>query len=99
MAIRLSIDIFRHGIRLYINDKYENLLPSGNPSMANEIEHIKIDLKHVDFCLEVFKGVYLMFASHNLWILDTNFGCFFSYAPIQTIKKFYKSRSNSLNDN
>lgn len=37
LIIRLSIDIFRHGIRLYYNDKYETIYPSGNPSMANEI--------------------------------------------------------------
>lgn len=35
LIIRLSIDIFRHGIRLYYNDKYETIYPSGNPSMAN----------------------------------------------------------------
>ena len=51
MAVRLSIDIFRHGIRIYHQDKYDILLPSGNPTLSSEIENIKIDLKHVDFCV------------------------------------------------
>jgi hypothetical protein len=50
--------------------------------MAADIEHIKIDVKYVEFCFEVYKGVYLMLASKNLWILDINFMCFFSYASI-----------------
>ena len=35
LAVRLSIDIFRHGIRIYHRDKYDILLPSGNPSLSS----------------------------------------------------------------
>jgi hypothetical protein len=86
MVVRLSTDIFRHGIRIYYDDKYDTVYPSGNPSLATEIEHIKIDLKHIEFCLEIYKGVYLLLASHNFWIIDLNFNCFFSYTPIQRVK-------------
>jgi hypothetical protein len=34
LVVRLSIDIFRHGIRIYRGDKYETVMPSGNPALA-----------------------------------------------------------------
>ena len=40
-----------------------------------------------------------MLASNNLWILDTNFGCFFSYAPIEKVKQYFKNKNNSAHEN
>jgi hypothetical protein len=37
MVIRLSIDIFRRGIKIYVGDNFEILYPSGNPLIASEI--------------------------------------------------------------
>lgn len=51
IVLRLSTDIFRHGIRIYYDDKYDTVYPSGNPTLAAEIEHIRIDIKHIDFCV------------------------------------------------
>lgn len=62
--------------------------------MASMMENIKIDIKHVDFCLEVYKGIYLMMADKNLWILDLNFMCFFSYAPLQRVYAYHKQKGN-----
>lgn len=92
--VRLSTDIFRHGIRVYYKDQYDVIYPSGNPSLASEIEHLKVDIKHVEFCMEVYRGVYLMLANHNFWIVDANFSCFFSYTPIQRLKEYYKNKNN-----
>lgn len=47
IVLRLSTDIFRHGIRVYFDNKYDTIYPSGNPTLASEIEHVKIDIKHV----------------------------------------------------
>lgn len=99
MAIRLSIDIFKHGIRIYIADRYQTLIPSGNPQLSGEIESIKIDIKHVEICLEVYKGIFIMLANKNFWILDLNFMVFFSYAPIQRIKDHTKGKLNGLQQN
>ena len=43
--------------------------------------------------MEVFKGVYIMLASHNLWILDTNFMCFFSFATVGQLKHYFKTKT------
>lgn len=57
---------------------------TGDKSIVDEISTFRIDIKSVNFCIEVYRGVYLMMASRNLWILDMNFECFFSYAtPIR----------------
>jgi len=44
--------------------------------------NVRVDIRSVEFCKEIYKGVYLMMASRNLWILDLNFNIFFSYATI-----------------
>lgn len=51
MVILLSMDIFRNGIRIYINDSYETLFPAGNQAVAHSLEHLRIDIKTVDFCI------------------------------------------------
>ena len=94
MVVRHSIDIFRYGIRIYFSDRYETLMPSGSAEMAVLMENIKIDIKHVEFCCEVFKGVFLMMADKNLWVLDLNFLCFFSYAPLQRVHNYFKGRGS-----
>jgi hypothetical protein len=43
--------------------------------------------------VEVYKGVFLMLASHNLWIIDANFMCFFSYTPIDRVKHYFKNKT------
>jgi hypothetical protein len=48
-----------------------------------------VDIKIVDFCKEIYKGVYIMLAHKNIWILDLNFNIFYSYATINRIKTFY----------
>jgi hypothetical protein len=35
-----------------------------------------------------------MFANNNLWILDINFMCFFSYAPIDRVREYSKGKNN-----
>lgn len=35
-----------------------------------------------------------MLANKNLWILDLNFMCFFSFAPFHKLKEHLKSKSN-----
>jgi len=35
-----------------------------------------------------------MLANKNLWILDINFKCFFSYAPIDRVREHSKGRTN-----
>ena len=39
-----------------------------------------------------------MLANHNLWILDTNFMCFFSYATVEQLKRFFKNKGNAFDD-
>jgi len=35
-----------------------------------------------------------MLANNNLWILDTNFMCFFSFAPIDRVSQYSKGKIN-----
>lgn len=51
LIIQLSIDIFRNGIRIYINDKYKSLVAAGNQFAASDIENIRVDIKNIDFCI------------------------------------------------
>ena len=53
------------------------------------MSNIRVDIRSVDFCKEIYKGVYLMLANKNLWILDANFGIFFTYATVERVKTFY----------
>ena len=62
--------------------------------MSTLMENIKVDIKHVDFCVEVFKGIFFMMADKNLWVLDLNFMCFFSYAPLQRVYNYYKGKGS-----
>ena len=57
--------------------------------MLEEISNIRVDLRVVDMCKEIYKGVYLMLANRNIWILDLNFCVFYSLATIERIKQFY----------
>lgn len=57
--------------------------------MLEEISNIRVDIRAVEFCKEVYKGVYLMLANRNMWILDLNFSVFYSFATIERIKQFY----------
>ena len=50
--------------------------------MLEEISNIRVDIRSVEFCKEVYKGVYLMLANRNMWILDLNFNVFYSFATI-----------------
>jgi hypothetical protein len=50
----------------------------------------------VVFCIEVYKGVFLMMAAHNLWILDQSFQCFFSFATPAQIKKLNRTSKQAL---
>lgn len=36
-----------------------------------------------------------MMASRNLWILDINYMCFFSFAPLERLSHFYKGKAES----
>lgn len=66
-------------------------------SEAEELANIRVDLKHIDFCKEIFKGVYFMMAHRNFWVLDLNFKVFFSYATIHRLKAFYGFAKNNHN--
>jgi hypothetical protein len=35
---------------VYVDNRYEALMPSGNPDLAASMENIKVDIKHVEFC-------------------------------------------------
>lgn len=85
--IKLSIDIFRNGIRIFYKNEDMILAHTGDQAILEEISSIRIDIRQVIFCVEIYKGVFLMMASKNMWILDLNFECFFSFAtPIQLKK-------------
>lgn len=69
-------------------------MPSGSNEMALLMDSIKIDIRHVEFCIEVYKGVFLMLSDKNFWVLDFNFMCFFSYTPLQRIHSLYKGKGS-----
>lgn len=71
-------------------------MPSGNAEMGALMENVKIDIKHIEFCSEVYKGVFLMLADKNFWILDLNFMCFFSYSSLQRIHSLFKGKGSEL---
>jgi hypothetical protein len=43
--------------------------------------HFKI--QRVEFCVEVQHGVFLLHASKNLFVLDFNYKCFYSFASLE----------------
>lgn len=82
MVVKMSIDIFRNGIRVFLNHNEVDLFFVGEQELLEEMMNVRVDIRNVEFCKEIYKGVYLMMASRNLWILDLNFNIFFSYATI-----------------
>ncbi len=61
----------------------------GDQQLLEEISNIRVDVRAVEMCKEIYKGVYLMLANRNIWILDLNFSVFYSLATIERIKQFY----------
>lgn len=92
--VKLSIDIFRNGIRVFYRNEELTLAHTGDQKTLEEISSIRLDIRHVIFCVEVYKGVFLMMASKNMWILDLNFECYFSYATPSQIKKLATFRND-----
>lgn len=73
LIIKSSVDIFKNGLRVYYKDEDFIISPTGNKSLLEELSNIRVDIRSVNFCLEVYKGVFLMMAANNLWIIDINF--------------------------
>lgn len=49
--IKLSIDIFRNGIRVYFKNEELILAHTGNEAHLEEISSIRLDIKQVVFCI------------------------------------------------
>ena len=89
LIVKVSVDIFKNGIRVFYQDEDYVLVATGNEVLLTEMATIRVDIRSVNFCIEVYKGVFLMMASQNIWILDINFGCFFSYGSYSRIKEMF----------
>lgn len=63
----------KNGIRVFYKNQDYILAHAGDKIILEEISSVRIDIRHVVFCLEVYKGVFIMMASRNLWVLDLNF--------------------------
>jgi hypothetical protein len=63
----------KNGIRVFYKNQDYILAHAGDQKILEEISSVRIDIRQVVFCLEVYKGVFVMMASRNLWILDLNF--------------------------
>jgi len=50
MVIKISIDIFKNGIRVFINHVEVDLFFCGEESLLDEISNIRVDIKAIDFC-------------------------------------------------
>lgn len=53
---------------------------------------LQLHLDEVLFCLEVFLGVFLVMSSDNLYVLDLNYKCFFSYASSAQIANHQENK-------
>jgi hypothetical protein len=50
--------------------------------LLEDISNIRVDVRTVELCKEIYKGVYVMLANRNFWVLDLNFCVFYSLATI-----------------
>ena len=48
--IKLSIDIFKNGIKVFINQTEIDLYFVGEEKLLEEVSNIRVDIKMVDFC-------------------------------------------------
>ena len=49
-------------------------------------------LEDVVFCLEVFFNVFLVMSGDNMYVLDINYKCFFSYASLGQLMNYQENR-------
>lgn len=86
--IKQSKDFLREGIKIVGKETEYSLQFALSESSLPLLSGVVLNLEEADFCIEVFSGVFLLFACHSIWILDLNLKCFFSFASVQQIKNY-----------
>jgi hypothetical protein len=85
-------DIFKDGIRLWSKEGEVILYLAGSEEYVGQMNQIQMHLEDVLFCLEVFFNVFLMMAGDNIYVLDLNYKCFFSYASLNQVINYQENR-------
>lgn len=94
IIVKQSKDIFKEGIKVVGKEMEYTLFLAIVESSHSLIAGVVINLDSADFCLELFSGVFLLFACRSLWILDLNLKCFFSYASFSQIKNYKENKTS-----
>ncbi len=50
MVVRMSIDIFRNGIRVFLNHIEIDLFFVGDQDLLEEMLNVRVDIRNVEFC-------------------------------------------------
>ncbi|KAL4435095.1 hypothetical protein ABPG74_003588 [Tetrahymena malaccensis] len=95
-----SLNIFERGIRYsYFDTSVEKGdFKDGNLRFAcstedifNQFCDLNMNLSQFEFCVEVQHGVFLLSASKNIYILDFNYKCFYSFSTLKQLLNFEKN--------
>jgi len=85
-------DIFKDGIHLWSKEGEIVLYLAGNEEYIARMGQVMMHVEDDIFCLEVFSGVFLIMSGDNMYVLDLNYKCFFSYADVSQVQNYEENR-------
>jgi len=56
-----------------------------------EFCELSMNLDQVEFCVEVQHGVFLLQASKNIYILDFNYKCYYSFSTLKQLVNYQRN--------
>ncbi|EGR29407.1 kelch motif family protein, putative [Ichthyophthirius multifiliis] len=102
-CINDSNNIFEKGIRYsYFDTSLQNGdFKEGNLRFACSTEEIyesfinlTMQIQQVNYCTEIQHGVFLMHASKNIYTLDFNYKCFYSFSSLKQLQNYKLNNTN-----
>jgi hypothetical protein len=65
----------------------------GSPEIYEEFSKLAFKIIQVEWAIEIQHGVFLIMASKNIFILDFNFKCFYSFASLHQLQNYEKNHN------
>ncbi len=65
--------------------------------LFNEFCKLSYNVTQVEWSVELQHGVFIIYASKNLLILDFNFKCFYSFASLEQLRNYTQNRIKNPN--
>lgn len=50
-------------------------------------------LESIEFCVEAQHGVFLLQASKNIYVLDFNYKCFYSFSTLKQLQQYVTNKA------